>query len=185
MKGKKGTIKNKTLSQDQPVKPSRIKWGLRNAGAVLVVMLVLKVILALQPGYNWVYYTLLKENMRFINAFPHLNYDERMSAKLGSNYIYLKNTRDHTPKNAVILWPSREVFTKEGSPFTGEISNKIYALRFLYPRKVVIPYDLGKSRYVKDITHVAIVNGEGFDKVSYEIEKFENGILPIDKPDKK
>ena len=69
--------------------------------------------------------------------------------------------------------------------FTAEISNKIYALRFLYPRKLVIPFDFGKSHYVDEITHVAIVNGEGFEYVPYEVEKFENGILPVKKPENK
>ena len=32
---------------------------------------------------------------------------------------------------------------------------------------------------------LAIVNGEGFEYVPYEVEKFENGILPIKKPENK
>lgn len=182
MKSKRKTVGNKEAEKVLPVsKPSYSKWTVKNVIAVGIVLLLLKAGMILQPTYEWICFTMLPENMAIVRAYPNLNYDGRMTIKLGANYTYLKNTREHTPEDAVILWPSSSAFTKEKSPFTAEVSNKIYALRFLYPRKLVIPFDFGKSHYAKEITHVAIVNGEGFEYVPYEVEKFENGILPVEK----
>ena len=186
MESKERTVKSpKTEINGKAVKPAYSRWLFKNIVAVALTLFLLKVVMVLQPTYNWVCFTMLPENMEIVRKYPNLNYDGRMSIKLGANYMYLKNTREHTPENAVILWPSSEAFTKGKSPFTAEISNKIYALRFLYPRKLVIPFDFGKSHYVDEITHVAIVNGEGFEYVPYEVEKFENGILPVKKPENK
>ena len=156
MGSKERTVKSpKTEINGKAVKPAYSRWLFKNIVAVALTLFLLKVVMVLQPTYNWVCFTMLPENMEIVRKYPNLNYDGRMSIKLGANYMYLKNTREHTPENAVILWPSSEAFTKGKSPFTAEISNKIYALRFLYPRKLVIPFE------------------------------FENGILPIKKPENK
>lgn len=186
MKSKKEFVKKKEPKEVQQVlKPSYTKWVFKNIIAAGIVLLLLKVVMILQPTYEWVCFTMLPENMAIIRAYPNLDYDRKMVLKLNTNYIYLKNVKDNTPEDAVILWPSAEAFSNKKGPLTGEMSNKIYALRFLYPRKLVIPFDFGKSHYVDEITHVAIVNGEGFEYIPYKVEKFENGILPVKYPQKK
>ena len=130
MRSKERTVKSpKTEINGKAVKPAYSRWLFKNIVAVALTLFLLKVVMVLQPTYNWVCFTMLPENMEIVRKYPNLNYDGRMSIKLGANYMYLKNTREHTPENAVILWPSSEAFTKGKSPFTAEISNKIYADR--------------------------------------------------------
>ena len=60
------------------------------------------------------------------------------------------------------------------------IYNKIYATRFLYPRKLVLESEFGVSKYADQINYVAIVNGEGKDKLSYPTDStYRHGVLPI------
>ena len=173
MNGKTGSLPSRSSS-------AYFIWIAKNILAVAVVALILKEAIQSQPGYNWVYNGLLKGNMETIKAYPHLNFDEKMGMKLGASYSYLMYVKEQTPENAVILWPSGADFMKEKSPFSGELGNKTYALRFLYPRKLVTPDERGKSRYEKEITHVAIVNGAGLDNLPYPVgQPFEHGVLPV------
>jgi hypothetical protein len=125
--------------------------------------------------------------MELVKQNPNLTLDERYTAKLGSAYTYLMYIKSQTPENAVILYPSvEEFFPKDkNSIFPGNsgVSGKIWALRFLYPRKLVLPSEMETNRYAKDITHVAIVNGYGFERLNYPVEnKFEHGVLPVNNP---
>lgn len=133
-----------------------------------------------QPGYNWVYFGLLKKNMETIKKYPNLTFEQKMQMKLGTSYEYLLYLKRATPENAVILYPESRAFREKGSPFTQNIDNKIYATRFLYPRKLVLESELETSKYANKITHVAIVNGKGKEKLSYPVDSaFQHGILPV------
>lgn len=176
----KNNVTNPTGTGKKRPASSYFIWIVKNVLIVAVVALILKEGIQAQVGYNWVYNGLLKGNMQTINAYPDLSFDEKMGMKLNSSYSYLMYIKEQTPENAVILWPSGADFMKEKSPFSGELGNKTYALRFLYPRKLVTPNELGKSHFEKEITHVAIVNGCGFDQLPYSINQpFEHGILPV------
>ncbi|MDR0769362.1 MAG: hypothetical protein LBE71_05615, partial [Dysgonamonadaceae bacterium] len=66
------------------------------------------------------------------------------------------------------------------SPFKQDVSNKLWALRVLYPRKLVTPSEMETNRYAKDITHVAIVNGRGYERLDYQVENpVTHGVLPV------
>jgi len=157
-------------------------WLLKNLIAAGIAGFLIFKCINTQPAYQWVYGSLLKGNMAFIKANPKLSLDEKFRQKLGSVYPYFQYIKQQTPDTAVILYPGAEDFFPEDkkSPFTGEPFNKIYALRFLYPRKLVLPSEMQTSKYAKEITHVAIVNGRGFERVNYTVRnRFEHGILPV------
>lgn len=155
------------------------KWLLKNILFLLLALLLVKITFTEQPAYKWVYYNLLKGNMSLIKQYPDISFEQKMQMKLGVNYEYLHFIKQATPENAVILYPSQEAFSKEGSPFA-HIYNKIYATRFLYPRKLVLESELGVSKYADQINYVAIVNGEGKDKLSYPTDSaYQHGVLPI------
>ena len=102
MGSKERTVKSpKTEINGKAVKPAYSRWLFKNIVAVALTLFLLKVVMVLQPTYNWVCFTMLPENMEIVRKYPNLNYDGRMSIKLGANYMYLKNTREHTPENAV------------------------------------------------------------------------------------
>ncbi len=155
-------------------------WLLKNILFLFIVVLLVKYTFSKQPAYNWVYNGLLKGNMEMIRKYPNLTYDQKMQYKLGASYEYLLFLKQHTPENAVILYPSSKAFRKKDSPFTQNIDNKIYAIRFLYPRKLILESDLENSIYADKITHVAIVNGEGIDKLPYPVNmEIQHGVLPV------
>ena len=134
-----------------------------------------------QQGYSWVY-GMLKGNMKTIKQYPNLTLPQRSEVKMGGSYSYYKYIADNTPKNAVIYIPARDAFFPKGqqSMFTGEPYNKMWAIRFLYPRKVVVPQEMGHSIYSRKLTHIAIVNGVGLEMLSYSVSpNFRIGVLPI------
>ena len=94
MGSKERTVKSpKTEINGKAVKPAYSRWLFKNIVAVALTLFLLKVVMVLQPTYNWVCFTMLPENMEIVRKYPNLNYDGRMSIKLGANYMYLKNTR--------------------------------------------------------------------------------------------
>lgn len=155
------------------------KWLLKNVLFLILALLLVKYTFSEHPTYRWVYHDLLKGNMKTIKEHPKLTFEQKMRMKLGADYDYLLFLQRATPENAIILYPSQEAFSKKGSPFT-QIYNKMYAIRFLYPRKLVLENELNISKYADKITHVAIVNGEGRDKLSYPTDSaYQHGVLPV------
>lgn len=178
------------IMQNQTVPPQKIahqllsifdgKWVLRNASFLILALLLVTYTFSKQPAYHWVYFDLLKSNMEIIKKYPKLTFDEKMLMKLGASYKYLLFLKRETPENAIILYPSPQDFREKDSPFTQNIDNKIYATRFLYPRKLILESELKSSKYADKITHVAIVNGKGIDKLPYLVNpKVQHGVLPV------
>lgn len=177
-------MKKTDNSSKQPIehgKKNYITWIVKNLVVLAVAVGVLYYVFDVAKGYNWTYNNLLRKNFTYITKYPKLNFDQKMISKFGASYEYLMHLRMQTPKSAVILFPENKDFRVEGSPFqAGELADKRSAIRFLYPRKLVLGSELDKSAYADKITHIAIVNGIGFDKVPYEVkEKFSHGILPV------
>ncbi|MDR1557899.1 MAG: hypothetical protein LBS88_12865 [Tannerellaceae bacterium] len=178
--------KNRAQAPPQAEQTNRgggyLTWVVKNVGVALVVGFLLSRCLEVQQGYNWAYNSLLKGNMATIRANPNLTVAQKNEMKLGIDYAYLQFVRNATPEDAVILYPSVDDFFPEGveSPFKHGISNKMWGLRFLYPRKLVLPSEMETNRYAGDITHVAIVNGRGYERLNYEVDaSVVHGVLPV------
>lgn len=186
MKVQKTTTKKVTPSpQTTRTSPDYFSWIVKNGIAAIVTGLLVYSLLESQQSYNWVYNGLLKGNMETIKKYPDLTLDQKFEMKLGYTYTYLNFIKNNTPQNAVILYPGSEAFFPKDvkSPFEGTPYNKIWATRFLYPRKLIIPSEVGKNHYSDKITHVAIVNGLGYDKLNYEPkERYKNCVMPIINP---
>jgi glycosyltransferase involved in cell wall biosynthesis len=158
---------------------------LRNVALLLPALLLVYCALTLQPGYSWAL-SMLRSNRTLIRQNPHATFDQKMQLKLGASYDYLQYVRQSTPPDAVILYPSKQAFTRQGSPFTQEIYNKVYATRFLYPRKLVTEDDLKRgSRYGAHITHVAIANGVSPAALAVPVDStYQNVVLAVQQPSK-
>lgn len=188
---KNRTMKNRTASsKKQPVRKNdtaaktgiTAAWVVKNLLAVVVVAFLLnKLVLGLQPGYNWAY-NMLKGNLEVAQHYAQTTTDERYEMKLGLSHVYLRYLKENTPPDAVILLPGKEAFYPEGQEriFSGEPYNKLWATRFLYPRRVIIPSELGVTPWSQKITHVAIVNGIGYEYLGYEVpKKVPHIVLPV------
>jgi hypothetical protein len=148
---------------------------------LLLSFVFIKGLVMKQEGYGWAL-NMLKGNMETIRQYPDLTVDERNSIKLGASFNFLKYLRENTPENAVIYLPAQSAFFPAGvkSPFTGEPFNKLWATRFLYPRKIVTASEMGHNDYSDKLTHVAIVHGVGLDMLPYQVpQPFDFGVLPI------
>ena len=157
-------------------------WVAKNIFAVVIVLFLLnKFVLDVQPGYNWAY-NMLQKNLETIRHYSRTTTDNHFEMKLGLSHVYLRYVKESTPENAVILLPGKEAFYPEGEEriFSGEPYNKLWAIRFLYPRRVIIPSELGKTPWSEKITDVAIVNGRGYEYLDYEVEqKAPHAVLPM------
>lgn len=177
--------KNRQKSKNNPV-PNRkgisFAWVVKNMVALIVALFLLnKFVISIQPGYNWAY-NMLQKNLEYTRLYAQTTTDNRFEMKLGLSHVYLRYLKENTPENAVILLPPKEAFYPEGEEriFSGEPYNKLWATRFLYPRRVVIPSELGVTPWSEKITHVAIVNGRGYEYLDYEVpEKTPHIVLPI------
>jgi hypothetical protein len=92
----------------------------------------------------------------------------------------LKYLRENTPENAVILLPPHSAIdTSEEMKF---LNSAEWVEYFIFPRLCVGEDDKEKSKALYEkVTHVAIVNGWGYDKLHYSPEKRTSEIvLPID-----
>jgi hypothetical protein len=158
-----------------------LPWIMKNLSVAFLTGFFLLKAMESNAGYKWAY-TMLTSNMKLIRTSPHLSLREKNEMKLGADFAYLWFLKEATPENAVILYPSADDFypPDKTSPFKQGIHNKIWALRFLYPRLLVLPSEMETSRYAAEITHVAIVNGRGYERLNYPVDsKQEFGILPL------
>ena len=163
---------------------SLFSFWVKNLGAVILVYIIILKVSALNPGYDWLINSYLKGNLQMAKENSHLTMEERMSAKMGTDFSFLLYLRDNTLSDAVILYPTKADFTHDfmgqKSPFAGQIVDKLSAVRWLYPRRVVMHEEMGKSSWTKKVTHVAIVNGQGREYLSYPVDTTYNiGVLPI------
>ena len=91
-------MKNRTASsKKQPVRKNdtaaktgiTAAWVVKNLLAVVVVAFLLnKLVLGLQPGYNWAY-NMLKGNLEVAQHYAQTTTDERYEMKLGLSHVYM------------------------------------------------------------------------------------------------
>jgi hypothetical protein len=185
----KDKIKKKNNSLSKPQSPQGfdyIIWIFKNAIIGLIIYLIVFQLIEKQPSYNWAYNTLIKKNYELIKENDTLSLDQKWESKLGYTCSYWKYLRDNTPEDAVILFPTHDIFIPEGKKtlFVGEPAVKIEALRFLYPRKIVHHDEIETNKYGKQLTHVAIANGWGYEYLEYPVaNRAENTVLPIKQPE--
>jgi hypothetical protein len=183
MKPEKGKKKEKV---SQPVKKETTSGGLSFLSSILfnviggvVALVFLYVIFSNIQGYDWMLNTMLKNNFETIEKYPDLNIGQRYELKWGGEIGYVNRIKQSTPDSAIIIVPPRKILTQAGFKSTVELPWLSY---FVYPRRVVYEDDKDSSAIYKQATYILAVNGWGFDKVNYHIDKPEAFmILPLKK----
>lgn len=137
------TKKGTATPQKEGISFSRVA---KNIFAVVIVLFLLnKFVLDVQPGYNWAY-NMLQKNLETIRHYSRTTTDNRFEMKLGLSHVYLRYVKENTPENAVILLPGKEAFYPEGEEriFSGEPYNKTMGYPgFLYPAPSHYPIGVG------------------------------------------
>ena len=115
------------------MKVSKVLWNL--LGGCVAVLLISYTFE--QKGYQFVW-SMLRRNWKVANEYKGLSLSDRYQMKLGNGYAVYKYVCDKTPEDAIIYIPAAKYFQQEG--VEGEPWNKLWAMRFLYPRQVVQPH---------------------------------------------
>jgi len=182
----KKTIPLKTGNKQRPVekkpvnkKAETLRWFTSNVLGFIVTLALITGVILKQDDYYWVK-DMLQSNHSYIVSNDTLSIRERLGAKLGVSYNLYDSIRTQTPDTAIIYIPDKAAFFPPGvtSIFEGEPYNKLWAIRFLYPRKVVTPLEMNKTSYAEKITHVTIIYGKGIELLRYKLPApLEFGIL--------
>lgn len=160
-------------------------WWMKNVLIAALVYMLCPSIVRTNAGYDWLINGYAKSNLAAIQETKDFNTDQRLEARLGYDYAFIEMIRKSTPETAVVFYPSRADFTDTtahvGITFSGNLCDKLSAVRFLYPRRVVVKEELGKTSWSKRLTHVAIVNGRWRELLPYKVpEQVKINVLPMD-----
>lgn len=127
--------------------------------SILLIAFIFK-----QSGYQFVW-SMLQRNWKVIREYHDTSLSDRYLMKLGDGYAIYKYVQENTPEDAVIYIPEAKHF--QGANISGEPWNKLWAIRFLYPRQVVTYGEYQINH--KTPTHVLIVGEGGREMFSTEI----------------
>lgn len=128
-----------------------------------------------QPGYKFVK-EMLEGNYKVIKNNPRATIDQRFEAKLGATYRACQYIRQNSPDTAVLLWPDSDDFSPIG------MENKMYGLRFLHPRRLIMKKELSVLQNKDAITHVVVVHDSCREYLPYTLAgHIEFAVLPMDK----
>ena len=160
-------------------------WWMKNILIAALAYILFPGMVKSNPGYEWLIDGYAKSNLKVIKQYKNLTADQKLEMKLGYDYAFIEMIRRQTPADAVVFYPSRKDFTdkKENSQitFSGNLCDKLSAVRFLYPRRVVIEAEREKTSWGKKISHVAIVNGHGLELLPYSLgQGVDISVLPVD-----
>lgn len=165
-------------------RPSK-NWSgfvLRNLFIGLIFFMLFNSLFENNKAYHWVYQNLLKNNLEIIKEHPDYTMNQKHQAKLGFFAKYLYFVTENTPDTAIILMPPDSIVDKIDKKYKMDwIRSKRHTTYFLYPRKTVYYKNERDSIYFDKITHVAIVNGYGYEHLPYRVQKRNQfTVLPID-----
>ncbi len=166
---------NQKMNNSKSPKSTRydFTWWMKNLLIAAVVYMLCPSLVKSNMGYGWLIDGYAKGNLEAVKQIKDFTYDQKLETKLGYDYAFIEMIRRTTPENAVVFYPSREDFTDKnataGINFSGNLCDKLSAVRFLYPRKIVIKQELNKTSWSKKLTHVAIVNGHWRELLPYKV----------------
>jgi hypothetical protein len=172
----------------QPITDSQVMR--RNLVVTFVLMFILLLLYVTIPGYNYAIKEVAISNKQRIDQIetrrlnfdlPELRQEDKLLFRI-EDYWYIQFITAHTPDTAVILLPPRSAI--DTTPEFSQLNDPEWMEYFLYPRLCISEdqKNTKKDLYAK-VTHVAIVNSWGYDKLKYEPkERPTETILPIEKP---
>ena len=128
---------------------------------------------------------LIGQNIETIEQYGHLDNQQKKEAKLGFAVRYYNFINEQTPDSSIILMPPNDIIknTTGNYKFHDKAVAKGWVSYFVYPRRVV--FEDEKNEYpelYKKVTHVAIINNWGYEKLNYNVSgKQPYTVLPIKK----
>ena len=162
----------------------------RNLLITFIFMFLLLTLYVTIPGYNFAVKDVAIHNKelvdhietRRLNAnMPELTLEDKRLFKI-EDYWYIQYMREHTPMSAVILLPPKTAV--DSTPEFNLINSSEWMEYFLFPRLCVSEDERNtKPELYSKATHVAIVNGWGYDKLKYQPHsRPSEAVLSIETP---
>lgn len=177
-------------SKKKPITESQMMR--RNLLIAFVLMFLLMFLFVLVPGYNYAIKDVAIGNKQRIDQIetrrinfnlPELRMEDKFLFRI-EDYWYIQFMTNHTPDSAVILLPPLHAI--DTTPEFNSLNDPEYMEYFLYPRLCVSEdqKNTKKELYAR-VTHVAIVNGWGYDKLKYRPQEMPSEtVLPVEEPKK-
>ena len=134
-------------------------------------------------GYQWVHINLINTNLDYAEKWKDKTLDEKESIKFGMNANYLNYLVDNTPEDAIVLFPPKDNLPKhkDHQKINTMLRRRTYVTHFVYPRRIVYK-DESDNPFMNDVTHVAIIDGWGYDQLKYPVtQRTLNTVLPINR----
>lgn len=129
-------------------------------------------------GYQWLNERFIQGNLTKLEKYADLTDDQKYQAYFRFNHQFMTFIRDNTADSAIIFMPPDSVIDVENkkSAFyhkkkSNTIANKVWATYFIYPRKLVYYDEKDMIPAFDQYTHVACVDGWGYDYLEYDIPK--------------
>lgn len=155
---------------------------------LLASFIIISVLYNEVRGYKWVVQNLLLENMKVGKKYSETDIPERYQLKLGYNYSFIDYLIKNTPEDAIILIPPHDVIFPKDKKSNFSLKNPYLLARkpatsyFTYPRRLVFEDEKDSSLLYSQVTHVAIINGWGYEKLNYEVKnRAAMSVLPVNK----
>lgn len=177
---RKNNYKNRKRKVKEPVskfeifkRPAKTIGGFifRNIFIGAVFFISLSYLYNHSLSYKWLYEKFYKGNYSTIKNYSHYTIEQRYQSKLGFYAKYMFHIKSHTPDSAIILMPSDSVIHAiDKKNRMGWLTSKRHSTYFLYPRKPIYKKISSDSVYFDKITHVAIVNGKGYENLPFKVK---------------
>lgn len=163
-------------------------WWVKNLLIAAAVYMLCPSLVKNNEGYEWIIDSYTKNNLEAVKEMKAQGLtspDKILEAKLGYDYAFIEMIRKSTPENATVFYPSRDDFEAtaklSGVPFSGNLCDKLTAVRFLYPRHIVVKEELGHTSWSRKLTHVAILGGRWRQLLPYRTPpSIMVSVLPTD-----
>ena len=175
---------NKKVSTFDSFRKPAKNWSvfiLRNVFILILFFFIFKNLYDNSPGYKWLNENFISENMRIMRENPDYTLEQKYEVKFGFFAKYVNLIVENTPDSSIILMPADSVVKSIDAKYNmNMLGSKRHTGYFLYPRKAVYMNNDFDSVYMDNITHVAIVNGVGYEYLPYNVKnKSLFTILPI------
>jgi hypothetical protein len=170
-----------------PLSPSSASVVVKQVVVAFTIACVLFVIFRENKGYQWVWNSLIQENLKLISKNKYATDAQKMQAKFGIDAAVIDYIAQKTPKDAIILFPPNQVLMNDSASYKflkqqGGIKNRYWTTDLLYPRKLVYFDELDKNIWKDAITHVVVFDGWGLQYLSYTPENITNfEVYPINR----
>ena len=151
---------------------------LKNVLSLIALFFLVYYLVGNVKGYTWLKERFIEQNLEKLDKYSELTEDQKYQAYFRFNHQFLTFIRDNTADSSIIYMPpdsiirpdseQNEFYTKKRS---NSVWNKVWATYFIYPRKLVYHREKDEIPNFDRYTHVACVNGWGYEYLEYDVPK--------------